>query len=299
LHYFTSNFWLGYWLTGVPVITHIRSPLWMHIFERSVMSHQYRIIFVSNSVKNEFIQKRRSDTFVRFHPERLQVIYDGHNLAKFRDVKAGRSIREEFRIGPEEKVIILLGAIDPVKGQDLLIQAAARIVKKYPNSRYLIVGELYANTKKKVEYFDNLKAMVKQFQLEDNVIFTDYREDVPEILNSVDILVQPSVQEALGGCLIEAMASGKPVVGTPVHGIPEIIGKDESGVIMKERSADALAESLLYLLDHPDIAKERGLAGQKRAQRLFELKTNNQKIYDVYEEAINSTDHNGRGRTRS
>jgi glycosyltransferase involved in cell wall biosynthesis len=288
MHYFTNNFWLGYFLTRVAVITHIRTPLWTHLFERWVMSKQFRIICVSQAVKNIFCEKRRSDAFIHFRPEQVEAIYNGHNLTRF-SVSEDRSFREEFKLSDDEKIIILLGAIDPVKGQDLLIEAAHQIKAKHPRIKCFIIGELYKQTPEKQAYFQKLKDMIRDYGLESDVIFTGYREDVPQILHSADILVQPSAHEALGGCMIQAMASGVPVVGTPVHGSPEIIGDNEAGIVMKHTSSDALAEALLFLLDHPDIARQKGKNGRARAERLFEIRTNNQKIYDLYAQAAQET----------
>lgn len=288
LHYFAKNFWLAILLCRLPAVVHIRSPLWCHVFEKFIMSRLMKVLCVSQAVKNAFLQKRRSDSFIRFAPGQVEVVYDGHDLNKFAKIRSGGKFRNEFGISEKERLVALIGAVDPVKGQDLLIQAAAAVSQKYPDVTYLIIGELYKTTDDKKEYFDRLKALAGQSGLNGKVIFTGYRHDIPEIIHDFDIIVQPSEHEALGGCMIEGMAAGKPVIGTNVHGTPEIIGDNEVGIVMPRRTAEDLAQAITFLLEHPEEARRKGEAGQARARRYFDMEKNNARIVAVYEEVIRS-----------
>ncbi len=285
LHYYASNFWLAFFLTKVTVVSHVRSPLWFHPFEKFVMSRHHKILFVSKAVRQKFVQKRRSDALIRFRPEQLEVLYDGHDLQKFQLPKRD-ILRKEFKLDPQDRIICLIGAIDSVKGQDVLIEAAGIVNRTYPNARYFIIGSQYKHSPEKQAYALRLRIMVDELGLKGKVFFTGYRDDVPEILPEIDILVQPSSHEALGGSMLEAMCAAKPVIGFQIDAAMEVIGEEEAGIVLKERTGKSLAQALIFLLENPKEARHRGLAGQSRARRFFDIKNSNERLMQIYTQAV-------------
>lgn len=142
------------------------------------------------------------------------------------------------------------------KGQRYLLEAAALVVARRPDTRFVLVGD--------GELRDELEAQARSLGLGDHVQFTGARADVPELLASFDVFAFPSLFEGFCVAVIEAQAAGVPVVATPVGGIRETVVHGETGLLVPPRDPAALAEAIVRLLDSPDEA--RRLAGEARRQ---------------------------------
>lgn len=282
LHYLVSNFWLAFLISRKPVIIHLRAHAWLDVFEKFVFSRCHRILCVSEYVRQAFFEKRRSDFFISPNKDKLEVLYDGIDVEKFRQNPELVRFRREVRVADKEKVVGLVGAIDQIKGQDIFIHAARRVCDVYPNTRFVIVGDVYLVSKTKKAYKEKLPPLIRRLHLEKNVFIFGFQENVPEIMNSLDILVQPSSHEALGTSLVEAMACRKPVVGTRVDGIPEVIGSEGAGILMELRTPQALAEAILYYLENPEEAKQAGEIARRRVEELFDTRKNVRRLEDIY-----------------
>ncbi|MFA5038108.1 MAG: glycosyltransferase family 4 protein [Candidatus Omnitrophota bacterium] len=284
LHYFTSNFWLALLLNPTPVIVHLRLSDWISIFEKFVFSRFSRIICVSEFIKNRFLLKRRSDFMTKLDKKKVMVIHNGINIEKFNCNDVDFSFKDEIGIAHETRIIGMVGALDEIKGQDILIHAARKICDIYTDTKFIIVGDIYGpylRKKHKIAYKDNLSLLIKQMNLEGNVFILGFRNDVARIMSSFNILVQPSLREAFGGSMIEAMACGKPVIGTSVEGIPEAIGTDGAGILI-ERTPEALAKAILFYLDNPEEARKAGIIGRKRVEAMFDIKENVHRLEEIY-----------------
>lgn len=286
LHFKMSNFWLAFLILRKPVIVHLRSHYWMDIFEKFVICRTLKVICISKSVESNFLKKRRSDFFMYHRPGHTEVIYDGVDVKHFFPKPTGGKIRKEFNIGPEDFFVGLIGAVDRIKGQDILVKAAPLVVERHRCAKFIIVGDLYVDRECTNDYRDGLVKLVKTFKIENNVIFTGFRNDIDMLMNEIDLLVQPSQREALGTSMIEAMSCGKPVIGTDVDGVPEVIGNNEGGLLLNPRTPEALAEAINFFIEHPEEARQKGIRGRERVLRMFNLHENMTLIQEIYREAI-------------
>lgn len=285
MHYYIANFWLPMALLRIPVIVHYRSYSWIDIAEKFLMARCHKLICVSHAVKQAFLQKRRSDIFIRFNEENVKVIYDGVDSQRASQSN-NHILRKEFDIRDNEKIIALIGALDPIKGQDMAIEAFRLLLKLRSDVRLLIIGDVYFVKPLKLDYINRLKRLIEQHCLQDKVILTGYRDDVPEIIQDIDILIQPSSAEGLGTSMIESMSLGKPVIGTNVGGIPEVIGDNEAGILVQKRTPQAFADAICHLLNNPDEMQQKGLAGRERVLKYFDVHKNIKQIEDVYDEVL-------------
>jgi glycosyltransferase involved in cell wall biosynthesis len=282
-----SNFWLAFLILRKPVIVHLRNHYWIDIFEKFVICRAFKTICVSNAAKQGFLKKRRSSFIMFQRPTNSEVIYDGIDVEKFSPMAKEGKIRKELNISPEDFLVGLIGAVDRIKGQDVLIKAANIVVQKHPDTKFVIVGDFYMNNPRNREYRSNLAVLIKDFKLEDKIIFTGFRNDIDLFMNEIDLLVQPSQRESLGTSMIEAMSCAKPVIGTDIDGVPEVIGNNEGGLLLNPRTPEALAEAINFFIEHPDEARKRGLQGRQRAIGLFNVYENIKRIQEIYEEALN------------
>ena len=128
--------------------------------------------------------------------------------------------------------------------------------------------------------------MVSDLGLGGKVVFAGFREDMPEIYAAMDIFVLASYAEPCGRVILEAMSSGKPVVGTESGGTPEIIQSDVTGFLVKPRDARALADKIAYLIKNPAMAKDMGAAGRRRVEEHFSIEKNARQTERVYLEIL-------------
>jgi glycosyltransferase involved in cell wall biosynthesis/GT2 family glycosyltransferase len=286
LHTFIGNFWLAFLILRKPVIVHMRSHLWIEIFEKFVICRTTKAICISKAAESSFLKKRRSTFLMRHSRNHTTIIYDGIDVKFFHPNGVDGKIRRELSIGRHDFFVGLIGAIDKVKGQDILVEAAYLVCQKHPSTKFVLVGDLYLNTRRNNEYRTKLIKRIKELELEGNVLLTGFRKDIHHFMNEIDVLVQPSERETLGTSMVEAMACGKPVIGSNVDGIPEVIGEDEAGIVLPERTPQALAQAIIFFIENPQEARRRGLQGRERALKKFNVFENIKRLEDIYQQTL-------------
>jgi glycosyltransferase involved in cell wall biosynthesis len=157
--------------------------------------------------------------------------------------------------------IVTVANLRPEKGHDTLINAAPIVARVYPDVEFLIVGDgpLRASLVRQV----NLRGLRSRFQ------FLGERDDVPAILATSDVFVLPSRSEASPNGVLEAMAAGLPTVACRVGGLPELVQHGQTGLLVEPDSAEALAASILEVLDRPHAAATFGRAARARVEERF------------------------------
>lgn len=211
--------------------------------------------------------------------DNICLIYEGVNTSKFNPNISPAKLQEEFCLEPSSVVIGTVANFSPVKGLEYFLEAAAIIKIEYPKIKFMIVGSKFDTQKK---YWQLINSMIKELSLDENVILTGFRKEIPEIMHLMDIYVLSSVSEACPMVILEAMASGKPVVATNVGGVPEEVVDGETGILVPPKDAEAIAEAVLYLLKHPQKAKEMGVKGRERVIQHFSLERCVERHKDLY-----------------
>ena len=209
--------------------------------------------------------------------ERIRFIPRGVDLEKFRfkpiDPASGKT---EYKIG-------VVGRITPIKGHAFFIQAIARVVRIFPRTKVLIVGDAPDS---KPEYRDNLKSLVKKLNIERFIEFLGSRHDMPEVMSELDLLVLPSIgQEAFGRVIIEAGASGVPVVATRIGGAVDIIEDGKTGLLVKPGDIMEMVDSIIKLLKDRSLARDMADEARKRIEKEYSLARMTEDTAKLYEEA--------------
>jgi glycosyltransferase involved in cell wall biosynthesis len=179
-------------------------------------------------------------------------------------------------------VIGIVGQLTPRKGQLELIEALAETSREFPDTVLLIVGEPLFN--RDAEYAKSLADAARSSGVADRVLFLGQREDTPAIMRAVDLLVVNSSTEPFGLTVIEAMASGVPVLATAVDGIKEIVRHGENGWSVKAGNHDELVKGMLTLLRDHGLRDQLGREGRRDAIARFSTKrflSEMEQLYDV------------------
>ncbi len=239
------------WLAGVPRIVHTTHG---HIFygyfgklltglfifaERVTALITDRVVVLTRMERDDHLRLKIGST------DRLTVIPTAIDLSAFSvDPKNGQQLRHQLGIPQEDIVFGSVARLDPVKGNRFLIDAMAQMLKKYPATTLVLVGDGSER--------ESLMGHCHALGIQDRVIFTGHQRDVARHLNLMDIFVLASINEGMGMVLLEAMACAKAVIATRTGGIPEIIEDGYNGILVPPGDADALAHAMMELLAHPD-----------------------------------------------
>lgn len=184
------------------------------------------------------------------------------------------SLRREFAIGDDEVVVGIIGRLVPVKNHHLFVKAAKQISKVRANIKFLIIGDGIL--------LNSLKRKVVELGIGERVIFTGWRDDIQKILCALDIYVICSIVEGLNISVLEAMACGKPVVGTNVKGISEIIVDNETGCLVTSNDVTALAATVMRLANNKRERVEMGLKGRWLIAEKYSVQTMIDRTLEVY-----------------
>lgn len=236
-----------------------------------------RIIAISNAVRSIYTSVADRS--------KLCTVYNGLDLEKFRKPKRSGAIRKEFKIAPDAPLVAITAVLRPWKGQEYFVLAAKEVLKTNPDARFLVVGdEVFSRDR---GYKDYLKSVAAKADIQKEVVFTGFRNDIPEILSEIDILVSATVlPEPFSLIVLEAMASGLPVVATRTGGVPEVMADGVTGILVEPKDPKAIAGAVTHLLDNRDIAEKMGTEGRKRAQELFSIKRFVRDVEKIYNDVL-------------
>lgn len=239
-----------------------------------------RAICISHAVAGRFAT---SETLRR----KTVVVYDGVDLRRFApdQASAGRA-RQALGLGDAYPVIAIVGQIIQWKGQREFVQAAGRVVVRYPQALFLVVGEAVFRTHLTRPYKEEVIRLAAELGLGNRIRFTGFCDDVRPFIAAADILALASWEEPLGVVQLEAMALGKPVVATNGGGVPEIVQDGITGLLVPPHDPDAMARAIGALAAHPDGLRQMGQAGRRHVEAAFSLDRHAEAVAEVYRELL-------------
>ncbi|MBN2406063.1 MAG: glycosyltransferase family 4 protein [Elusimicrobia bacterium] len=202
--------------------------------------------------------------------KKFVAIHSGVNTDELTDDKvsgkAGLLLRKELGLIPGKIVVGTVSRLDPVKGNIYFVRAIKELMNMapeiYETALFILVGD--------GEQRELLESMVKEYGISDKVIFTGMRNDVSLIIPLFDIFVLASLMEGMGKVFIKAMVNAKPVIGTAVGGVPEIIEDGVSGILVPPKDPVALAGACARLISDEKLRKSMGAAGKKHVNELVD-----------------------------
>jgi sugar transferase (PEP-CTERM/EpsH1 system associated) len=213
---------------------------------------------------------------------KLVCIHNGVAAAGFQHDAGERSrVREHLGVAPETFVVGTVARLDPVKAQTQLIEAVSNLVAVHESprdTRLFIVGEGPERAR--------LEALIHARGLEREVTLTGARSDVPQLLAAFDVFALPSHIEGVSIAILEAMASGLPVVATRVGGNPEVVVDGTTGALVAPGAVDELAEALAGYRESPALASTHGEAGRARMRAEFSLESVVGRYRQLYDDVL-------------
>lgn len=196
------------------------------------------------------------------NPKRIQVIYNGIHPDKYL-LENTQDIRNELNILPDSPLIGFVGQLDERKGIDNLLPAFKKVTQEIPAAVLLMVGT--GVMQQRIETF------IVQNRLERNIRLVGFRNDIQNIMRTIDLLVLPSWWEGFGIVIIEAMAAGKPVITTNVSSMPEIVIHEETGLVVPVKDEQQLFQAMLELVRNSEKASRMGKRGCEVVMEKFTI----------------------------
>src|SRR5580765_5443980 len=246
---------------GIPTIVHEHAnltdtPWFQKIADRMLEPWTDIALAVSRSTADFVIRARQI-------PEsKVKVVYLGAPLEEFSRSRTAEEIdgaRRELGIGAGDFAIGTVTRLHESKGNSYLIDAAAAVVRDRPAARFFLVGE--------GPLLGDLQAQASALGLGDRFVFAGFRRDVAATLSAFDLSVFPSLWEGTPITAFEALAMGKPIVATDADGLLDILTNDHDAAIVPKRDAIALADKIVWAMDHPDERARLGAAARLTGQQ--------------------------------
>ncbi|MDD4182339.1 MAG: glycosyltransferase family 4 protein [Candidatus Omnitrophica bacterium] len=276
--YVAEQSFLAAKLAGVPCICHVRDlapVLGAGMLRSMAFKNAQRIIAISEAVKKDLVEK------LRIPENKIIRIYNGVDTKEFSPDISTNNFRDEFMLG-SKKLVGMIGRFSPEKGQEFFLKAAAEIIKENNEVIFIFVGDAKLGSEKFKEGIIDLSS---RLNLKDNTLFVGFRDDLPNILPVLDMLVVPSRAEPFGRVIIEAFACGVPVIAANSGATPEIISKD-SGILIEPNNIGQLKQSVIELLKNPLRAKQMGQEGRKIVLEKFNISKHVLAVSELYREII-------------
>ena len=204
---------------------------------------------------------------------RAVTVHEGIDLGHV-DAAPPADLHADLWLPHNSPIVGNVAALVPHKGQRHLIEAAAMVIQKVPDARFVIAGE--------GELRLSLERQIKEHHLEKHVFLAGFRPDILSVHKAFDIFVMSSVTEGLGTSLLDAMACGKPIVATTAGGMPEVVADGRTGILVPPRDHGALADAIIRLLTDQTLRAEMGAAGLARVRTKFSAERMVQDTLDVY-----------------
>lgn len=268
-------------LLGVPAVIHtihgfpfndFMGPLKRGIFiniERFLSRITDRIVTVSTLNLDKAVRLKLAAR------EKFVNIYSGIDFDKFNVAVNVNTKKQELGILNGEKIVGMVGRFSPQKSPQDFVRAIPQVLKKQKNVRFLFIGD--------GDLHQQIVALSKELGVEDKIKILGFRDDIPELLNVLDVYVLSSLWEGLGRSLTEAMYTGRPVVATRVDGVPELVKDGETGMLAQPGDPESLARGIIALLSDEDKARAIGAAARHRITESFQADQMVRAIEDVYD----------------
>jgi glycosyltransferase involved in cell wall biosynthesis len=210
--------------------------------------------------------------------DKIAVICNGVDVRRYRRPVDRVAIRRQLGLPEDAHLMALVGTLKRQKGHSYLIEAARDVFPNFPTLHVLFVGD--------GELAGDLRAQARAAGVDERVHFLGSRGDVPDLLAASDSFVLPSLWEGLPMALIEAMASGLPIIATAVSGTNQVMVPGETGLLVAPGDTAALREAIVALLSEPARAAAMGVSARQRVELSFSAKQQAEAHMAMYRRAV-------------
>lgn len=232
----------------------------------------HRIITVSEYVRDYLVNKEG------IQANKVISIPTGIDLEKFNPDTVQAVSKKTLGLSHDSAIVGTIAILRRKKGHHTLLDAIPLVLKEFPRTNFLFVGDGPQR--------QNIEKRIEELGIADNVKLLGLRNDVPELLKIIDLFVLPTFEEALGTSFLEAMAMRKPVIGTRVGGIPEIVKDGISGILVEPENPIGLAAAIINLLNDKKQMEKIGNTGRKIVEENYSTEVMVNRTYTFYKSLV-------------
>ena len=268
----TSDSWFNPYLWSlkkrlrVPVVSHVRNLLTPDQVRKYRFNRMDRTIAISEQSKTPLLQ-------AGVDARKIDVILNCVDLSIFQPAYGP--------VHPEEYIVGIVGRIEPFKRQKAFIEIAAKVAARCKRVRFWVIGAAL-DTSEHRAYAQEVRQSVIKYGLQESVHFTGHRTDMPKAMQELDLLVTLSA----GSVIAEAMATGRPVIGTPIGSTTDMIIHGTTGYVIPLEPIDKVANQIIELANDPTRSLSMGQQARRHAEAAFSIETHVQKVQGLYEKLL-------------
>ena len=270
----TSDSWFNPYLwtlkkrLKVPVVSHARTLLTSDQIRKYRFDQMHRTIAISEQSKTTLIQ-------AGVDAQKVDVVRNCVDLSVFQPAYGPAH--------PGEYVVGIVGRIEPFKRQKTFVEIAAKVAAQCKKIRFRVIGAALDTPEHRI-YEQEVRQLVAKYELQEFIHFAGHRTDMPTAMQELDLLVTLSA----GSVIAEAMATGKPVIGTSIGSTAEMIIHGITGYVVPLDTVEKIADKIIELAKDPIQGVRMGQAARRYAEEAFGVKTHVQKIQNVYEQLLDT-----------
>ncbi len=268
----TSDSWFNPYLWSmrkrlkIPVVSHVRNLLTPTQVRKYRFDRMDSIIAISEQSSVPLIQ-------AGIDVQKIDVVHNCVDLSAFQPPSEPNH--------SAEYVVGIVGRIEPFKRQKTFLEIAFKVIAQGKKVRFHIIGSALETPEHRT-YEREVLQLVAKYGLQEFVHFTGHRTDMPRAIQELDLLVTLSA----GSVIAEAMAAGKPVIGTPVGSTAEMIVHGETGYVVPLDPIEGIADKIIELVKDPNRSSRMGQRGRRYAEETLGIEMHVQKVQDVYEKLL-------------
>ncbi len=249
---------------SIPCVSHLRDIFKLSKTAVSDLNQNSGLIAVSKATQDFHLKQG-------ILPDKTQVIYNGVDTDVFHPHPATGFLKHELGLSSDAFLIANIGQICLRKGQTLLAQAAVALADEVPEANYLFVGERHSQKQESAAYENDIRRIFHEAGIEDRLFCLGFRNDIPLILNEIDLMVHTAHQEPLGRVLLEAGSCARPIIATKVGGTAEILSDGTSALLVPPDNINALTSAIRQMLMDSELRNSLGRQARTSAINKFAL----------------------------
>lgn len=260
------------WAVGVPFVVHTIHGQAFHkyekwwknclyiLLERYASKKCHRILAVAQAMIDQAVNKKTAKL------EKCKVVYSGMEIDSFLNAKPDLALKKKLGIKPDALVVGTLARLFHLKGYEHIVKIAGEVIRKVPNTVFLLIGDGILR--------DTIKKEIADAKLKEHFVFAGLiqPEQIPNYLSIVDVLVHLSLREGLPRSVVQALASSKPAVAFNLDGTPEVLINGKTGYIAEPHEISKVTNYVITLLSEKKIREEMGRNGRELVKYKFDWK---------------------------
>jgi len=266
----------------LPIVTTEHDP-----FPLSGMKKMLKMKYLKKTAETITVSDANKELMASLYPEfenDITTVHNGIDLQNFEKTIVHLTSQEKNKIRthifdakPSDRIILSIATLHPRKGLNYLLEAMPTVLEKFPDAKLAIVGE---GPQKK-----ELEKIISRLKIDHRVLLLGYQEDIPKLLKCSEIFVLPSIKEAFGLVLLEALAAQTPIIATKVGGIPEIVQHMKTALLVEPGNSQELTDALSELLRNSALSQKIAFVGYHHVKE-FSAQAMAEKTERVYDKVL-------------